>query len=238
MKTHKQIVWVTGATSGIGKAVAEAFLESGATVALSSRDADRTLSLAKQLSTQYSNCLPIPCDVRDANQIIDAAEKVEKTLGRIDVLINNAGTTVFKSFLDTSPEEFDEILNTNLRGTFLCTQAVLPGMISRKSGTIVMINSVTSKYEFTNSSIYTASKLGLRGMTDVLRKEVRDHGIRLITIMPGATETNIWAPSVVKKHSHRMMKPSDVADIIIDICRKPSNIVVEEILVRPITGDV
>ena len=238
MSIENQIVWITGATSGIGKAIAEAFAQHGATVVISGRNSEALFGLAKFLDGSGYRAIPIPCDVRDEAQVLEAAGKIHRTIGKVDVLVNNAGTTIFKSFLESSIDEFDQIVNTNLRGAFLCTKATLPGMIERKEGLIVMINSVTSKYEFTNSSIYAASKLGLRGMTDVLRKEVRQHGVRIVSVYPGATETNIWSESILKKYSHRMMKPSVVAQAILDLSKLPKDVMMEEILLRPIGGDL
>lgn len=238
MKSKSSVVWITGASSGIGKATAAAFVQCGAWVIISARTSENIFSLTKDLQSKGYKCLPIPCDVSKSEEVSEAVLKIEKAFGPVDVLINNAGASVFKSFVDSSIEDFDNVISTNLRGAFLCTKAVLPNMIARKDGLIVMINSVTSKYEFTNSSIYAASKSGLKGMTDALRKEVRSHGVRIVTIYPGATNTNIWHQSVRDKYADRMMKPDDVADVIIDIWKKPKHIMIEEVLMRPVGGDL
>ncbi len=233
-----RVVWITGASSGIGRATAARFAGEGAAVALTARDGAALEDLARSIQACGARCLAVPCDVRDDAAVQAAAAEIEGTLGPVEVLVNNAGVTVFKEFLATSIGEFDAILQTNLRGAFSCTRAVLPGMIARGGGLIVMINSVTSRYEFTKSSVYAASKAGLKSLTDVLRKEVRSSGVRLLSLYPGATDTPIWEERVRRKHGDRMIRPEEVARLIVDMAAVPEHLMVEELFVRPIGGDL
>jgi NADP-dependent 3-hydroxy acid dehydrogenase YdfG len=179
---------------------------------------------------------PIMCDVRDEHSVASAWDGIMTKVGRIDVLVNNAGVTAFTPFVKSTIEDFDAIHSTNLRGAFLCTQKVLPGMIERGEGTIVMINSVASRDVFQNSSVYAAAKAGLKAMTDGLRLEVRGLGVRVISVYPGATNTPIWNDKVREKHSEKMMTPENIADVVLSAVRLPKSVLVEDLYVQPIGG--
>ncbi|MGB5075507.1 MAG: SDR family oxidoreductase [Bacteroidota bacterium] len=233
MAFEGKTVWITGGGTGIGKAIAAGFLREGAQVVLSGRTAKRIDDAAAELG---SGVRAIPCDVSDKNEVAAVTARITELCGPIDILINNAGVTVFKPFLSTSVEEFDELTSVNLRGPFLTTQAVLPSMIERGGGTVVMINSMAARQVFANSSVYAATKGGLKWLADCLRLEVRGSGVRVINIHPGATNTPIWPEVVRDKHAERMMRPEDVAEAIISACKAPASIMIEEIVMQPIGG--
>jgi NADP-dependent 3-hydroxy acid dehydrogenase YdfG len=226
-------VWITGGGTGIGKAIAAGFVREGARVVLSGRSAKRIDDAAAELG---GGVRAIPCDVSDKNEIAAVTARITDLCGPIDILINNAGVTVFKPFLSTSIEEFDELTSVNLRGPFLTTQAVLPSMIERGGGTIVMINSMAARQVFANSSVYAATKGGLKWLTDCLRLEVRASGVRIISVHPGATNTSIWPDVVRDKNAERMMHPEDVAEAILSACKAPESVMIEEIVVQPTGG--
>ncbi|MCB0753743.1 MAG: SDR family NAD(P)-dependent oxidoreductase, partial [Ignavibacteriae bacterium] len=156
----------------------------------------------------------------------------------ITCLINNAGITSFKPFKDNTNEEIESIIDTNLKGSIYSVKTVLPEMIVRKSGLIINILSVAANTVFTNSSIYAASKAGLAAFSKVLREELREYNIPVINIYPGATSTEIWPEKTIEKFSHRMMNSTKLADLIFDIYKNSTNLSPEEIVVRPITGDL
>jgi 3-oxoacyl-[acyl-carrier protein] reductase len=161
-------------------------------------------------------------------------------VGDIDILINNAGISSFKKFIDTKPEVFENIININLRGPFLCIQSVLPGMLKKNSGIIINIISVSAIKTFTKSSAYAASKAGLLAMSRSLREEVRKYGIKIIDIFPGATETEIWSKDSRDKFRDKMMKTEDVAEAVFEVIKLSMNnrMHVEEIVFRPQEGDL
>ncbi len=233
MAFEGKTVWITGGGTGIGKAIAAAFVSEGAKVVLSGRSAARIDEVAAELG---NGVRAIPCDVSDANEVAAVTARIADLCGPIEVLVNNAGVTVFKPFLDTSIEEFDQLSSVNLRGPFLCSRAVLPSMIDRGGGTIVMINSMAARQVFANSSVYAATKGGLKWMADCLRLEVRKSGVRVINVHPGATNTPIWPDVVRSKHAERMMHPEDVALAILSACKAPASVMVEEIVLQPIGG--
>jgi len=205
-------IWVTGAGKGIGKAIAEELLREGHKVAISARNRESLDSLS--VITAYSDSLfRVPVDVSSFKMVSDAAQLINEKFGSIDVLINNAGVTQFKPIMDTSIDEFDEIIDVNLKGVMYGMKAVLPYMTGRKTGWIINIISVTVNKVFTNSGAYASSKAGVLALTNVLREEVRDKGIKVTSIIPGATYTEMWPEGVRKKYGERMMRPEDIGKI-------------------------
>ena len=233
MALEGKTVWITGGGTGIGKALGAAFMREGAQVVLSGRAANRIAEVAAEIG---GGVRAIPCDVSDANEVAAVTGRISELCGPIDILVNNAGVTVFKPFLSTSVEEFDELMSVNLRGPFLCTQAVLPAMIERGGGAVVMINSMAALQVFANSSVYAATKGGLKWMSDCLRLEVRKSGVRVLNVHPGATNTPIWPDPVRAKHGERMMQPDDVASAIVNALTAPPTVMVEELVIQPIGG--
>ena len=154
------------------------------------------------------------------------------------MLVNNAGVTVFKDFLHTSLKSFDTIVATNLRGPILCIKQVLPKMVRRRSGWIINVLSNAAVRIFEDSAAYTASKAGLLGFSRVLREETRKSNIKIINVMPGATETGMWSPADRKNYRHRMMKAKSVAETIVTVYQMPPDVVADEMILRPVEGDI
>lgn len=236
MTDTNMCVWVTGAGTGIGRAVAAAFAAQGRNIALSGRNEGTLNETAEAIRFHGSDILVVPCDVSDSHSVASAHMRIREELGAVDTLVNNAGATIFRGFMDSTPEEFDQLTGTNLRGPFLCSQAVLPGMIERGAGTIVMINSVASRTVFSDSSVYSMTKSGLKMLADCLRHEVRASGIRVISVYPGATNTEIWPGKIREKHGHKMMLPEEVADVLTHACALPQSVLVEDIYMQPVGG--
>lgn len=225
-------VWITGAGKGIGRAVALRFAKEEDRVFVSGRSLPALQKLAR---VAPDSMIPVVCDVLEPASVNQAREFIEAR-GGVDVLVNNAGVTVFKSFIDTTLEDFDAIMNTNLRGAFLCTKSVIESMVERRSGVIVMINSMAAREVFKNSSAYAATKAGLKALADGIRIEVRDKGIRVISIHPGATLTDMWPDRVRERRKEVMMQSEQVADVIFDAVNAPSNLMIEELYLQPIGG--
>jgi len=232
----KKAIWVTGASSGIGKAIAEKFVEENYNVIGSARQVELIKKHNNNL-TDSRKIIAIKNDVSDFENVQKTVKEIRVQFD-IDCLINNAGTTVFKSFEETNLDEIKKIIDVNLLGSIYATKAVLPEMIKRKSGTIINILSVAAKTIFTNSSIYTASKSGLEAFAKVLREEVREHNIRIINVFPGATATEIWPKDSLVKFGNKMMDTSKLADLIFNIYSTDPSLSPEEIVVRPISGDL
>lgn len=237
MADKKSGIWITGASSGIGKAAAEEFARTGCKVFVSARRVTELERFNKTLSKDKLEVEIYPCNVASSANVEQTAKKILST-HKIDCLINNAGTTSYKLAEENSINEIDDIINTNLLGSIYTIKSILPGMIKQGSGTIINILSTATKKVFTESSAYTASKLGLMGYANVLREEVRKYNIKVVNVIPGATETPMWSQETRKEHAERMMKPSDVARLLVWIYLQKENMVSEEIVIKPIEGDL
>jgi len=239
METKKpRVIWVTGARTGIGKALAIKFASHGDIVAASARTEEKLNELQRQVSSSTGVCSLIPCDVQNEVSVSESVKKILEKHGNIDILINNAGVTYFKDFMATSTEEFDHIVNTNLRGTFLATKAALPAMLQNRSGLVMNIISFIVKEVYTKSAAYAASKAGVEAMMNVLRSEIRRQGINIVNVYPGAVSTRIWRPQQLEKYGNQMLTPEQVADILYDISIQPPSLMVEEIILRPQGGNL
>ncbi len=237
MAKERNGIWITGASSGIGKAAAVEFSKIGSKVFVSARRVSELERLNKELKKENLSVEIFPCNVASSANVDQTVKKILAE-NDIDCLINNAGITSWKLAEENSINEIDDIINTNLLGPIYTIKYLLPHFIERGGGTVINILSVVTKKTFTNSSAYAASKMGLLGYSNVLREEVRKYNIRIINVIPGTTETPMWAQKVREEHSERMLDPEDVARVIVSAYLERKNIVTEEILVRPIEGDL
>ncbi len=233
-----RVVWITGAGSGIGGALALEFASRGDNVILSGRTESRLRSVFSQIRGKQGNAQVVLCDVTDRESVDRAAKTVLDSVGIPDIVVNNAGTTVFKKFVDTTVEEFDNIVRTNLRGPFLVTKSILPHMINRASGLILNIVSFAARTTYTESSAYAASKAGVAALMEGLRAEVRGTGVKIVNVFPGAVLTPIWHPKVQAKYGEKMMVAAEVAKTIVDLTFVPVSVMVEELVMRPQQGDI
>ena len=184
-----KVAVVTGAGRGIGRQIALAFAAEGARVALTARSTDELESVAATIRATGGEAVPITTDIRDRGQVEQLADTVGEVLGEADILVNNSGIAGPTSVLwETEPAAWEEALQVNLTGTFLCCRAFLPEMTSRRTGSILLIGSVTGKRPLYARSPYAASKLGLVGLVRTLAWEVGQFGIRVNLISPGAVE--------------------------------------------------
>jgi short-subunit dehydrogenase len=235
---RRPVVWVVGASRGIGSEIARAFASIGCEVCLSSRSTVPLRTLAKAIDHHGGKAYVYPLDASKPASILQTANTLEKQFGRIDVLVNNAGVTVFKSFQNTSRQQLIGIIQTDLIGPAVCMKAVLPGMMRRRSGWIFNNVSLAAIRTFERSAAYTGAKAGLYRLGQVVREETRDHNIRVVNIVPGATDTTMWSAAMRKKYGSRMMSPKSVAEAILAVYQLPKDVVVEEIIMRPMMGDV
>ncbi len=233
-----RIVWITGASSGIGRGLAEEFAMRGDRIAASARNLANLTALQGQIEASSGTCKAFQCDITNADQVSATAASIGASMGPLDVLINCAGVTYFKDFSSTTVEQFDEVIATNLRGLFLSTKAVLPGMLERGSGLIMNVLSYAAKAVYAGSSVYAASKAGGEAMMNVLRAETRDKGIKIINVYPGAVFTPIWHPKHREKYGHQMMKPAEIAKVMFELSCQPASMVIEDVVIRPQVGDL
>jgi 3-oxoacyl-[acyl-carrier protein] reductase len=227
-----QIAVVTGAGRGIGAAIAQKLAELGATAVLCGRNRDSLDEAAKSIVKAGGQAEVVPCDVTSLQSVEAAAKKVEAQFGRLDILVNNAGIGGFGGPLyQLPPDEWDQILNTNLRGVFYAVRAFGPLMIRARSGHIINISSLAGKNALPNGAAYAASKWGLNGLTYSLAEELRGHNIRVAVICPGSTNTEL-SPHEGKDPA-KMLQPEDVAHAVAMLVMQSPQSFVSEILLRP-----
>jgi len=231
-----KVVWVTGAGRGIGRAVALALAAQGMRLVLSARTAAQLEQVAAEIESAGGQALPIPADVTKPEEVAALVHQVRKTWGAIDILINNAGVWHFREVTETTVEEWHEQIAVNLTGPFLCTKAVLDAMLARGSGHIINIISVAGRRPYARCAAYCAAKYGLLGFTEVLRMEVRKRGVRVTAVLPGATDTPGWDADSERRA--RMMRPESVAQAVVAACLAPPDLMPEEIVLRPVPGDL
>jgi 3-oxoacyl-[acyl-carrier protein] reductase len=237
MSKEKPGIWITGASSGIGRAAAIEFAKTGAKVFVSGRRVAELERINAELDSDKISLEVFPCNVASHTNVDQTVKKILVN-SKIDCLVNNAGITSFKLAEENSVNEINDVIQTNLLGSIYTIKAVLPQMISNGGGTIINILSVVTKKTFTKSSIYAASKMGLLGYTNSLREEVRKHNIKVINVIPGATATPIWSKEIRNQFSDRMMTSEDIARVLVWAFLQKENLVTEELLLRPIEGDL
>jgi len=225
-----RVALVTGASRGIGAAVAEAFGAAGATVVRVARSLD---------DASHQAGLDIRADLTDTAQVSKMAERVRADAGVPDVVVHNAGGFLLKRLADTTPSEFDEQVRVNLRAAFLVARELLPAMAALGRGTYVSVGSVADHVGFPENAAYAAAKYGLRGLHETLVAEYWGTGVRLTLVSPGPTDTAIWDPF---DPDHRpgfparaaMLRPSDVADAILFVATRPPSVQVDWLRLGPV----
>lgn len=198
-----QVVWITGASSGIGAALARAFAAEGAALILSARREQRLLDLRGHLNRSPDDAMVLPLDVADPPAIAPAVERALSLRGRIDVLINNAGISQRSMVEDTQMHAVRKLMEVNFFGLVALTQAVLPHMLERRSGHIVTMSSIAGHVSSPMRSIYSASKHAVRAYSDSLRAEVANRGVNVTVICPGYVRTDISIAAVTGDGSQK-----------------------------------
>jgi 3-oxoacyl-[acyl-carrier protein] reductase len=227
-----QVAVVTGAGRGIGAAIARKLASLGATTVLCGRTKETLDATAQTILETGGKVEVIPCDVTILHQLEYAAARVASTFGRLDILVNNAGVGGFNEPLhNMAPEEWDRILNTNLRGVYFAIHAFAPLMIRAYSGHIVNISSLAGKNALPNGAAYAASKWGLNGLTYSVAEELRQHNIRVAAVCPGSTDTEL-SPHA-GKDPRKMLQPDDIAHAVAMLVTQTPQSFVSEMLLRP-----
>jgi 3-oxoacyl-[acyl-carrier protein] reductase len=227
-----QIAVITGAGRGIGAAIATTLAALGAQTVLCGRTREPLGITAATIRDQGGQSTVMECDVSDLQSVESVAQRVERTFGRLDVLVNNAGIGGGSSPLhQLSPDVWDTVMNTNLRGVFYCIHSFAPLMIRGRAGHIINISSLAGKNALPNGAAYSASKWGLNGLTYSVAEELRVHNIRVSVVCPGSVHTD-FTPHAGKSRE-KMLQPADVAHVIAMIVTQAPQSFASEILLRP-----
>jgi len=227
-----QVAVITGAGSGIGAAIARKMGRMGAVAVVCGRTRDTLQSTATAISQAGGQAEVIECDVTDLASVESLAKRVDGRFGRVDILVNNAGIGGSGGPLhQLSPETWDQVLNTNLRGVYYCIRSFAPLMIRANRGHIVNISSLAGKNPLPNGAAYSASKWGLNGLSYSVAEELRVHSIRVSVICPGSVQTEFSPHSA--KNSAKMLQPDDVAHVVAMLVTQAPQSFASEILLRP-----
>ena len=230
-----RLALVTGANRGIGLAIARALAREGCDLIITARGERALARTRAELEKLHVHVLAQPCDVRSPESVDYLFAIIRGLRQPLDILINNAGIAhPNRTVADLPYPTWMEVIDTNLNGLFLMTQAALAVM--KRGGTIVNNLSVAAERVFPGSVAYNASKHGALGFTDTLREELRPKGIRVIALLAGATDTEIWQTLWPKAPRRKMMSAESVAQIVVDGLRLPENTTLEKIVIRPSIG--
>ena len=227
---ENQVAVVTGAGRGIGRAIAVELGKLGAHVVLAARSRTELEETAAIIGKRAS---VIPADVRKKDELKRLFEQVGTAVGPVSILVNAAGLGIFGSVVDFRDEDFEILIETNLRGIFFTSRLVLPSMIERRQGHIINVASIAGKVGSANRAVYCASKFGVLGFTESLAEEVRQYGIRVSVICPGSTDTRFSPSETSGKSRERMLRPEDVAHSVRMIVTQEPNSFISEIIMRP-----
>ncbi len=236
-KLTSKTALVTGGGSGIGLAVAQAFLHEGARVAITGRDEGKLRRAAEALAGGERLAF-VAADVADPQQVQQLVQRVTQRYGRIDILVNNAGTNIKQRRLrELTTETWQLLLRANLDGAFYCLHAVLPQMLERHDGLIINISSIAGKRASPlGGAAYVASKFGMSGLGLCLAAEEKDSGIRVSTIYPGEVDTPILEvrpEPVTAEQRQQILKPEDVAAAVLFVATLPPHVSVPELIIKP-----
>ena len=231
MKLKDKVAIVTGAGTGIGRAIALAYVQEGASVVLVGRTQETLATVAEEVIALGGEALVVRASVSKPPEVRRVVEEALARFGKVQILVNNAGVFIYKGFLDLSLEDWDDTIDTNLKGIFLCCQAVLPGMIKQKQGNIINISSIHGKIGDANLSAHCASKFGVIGLTQALAREVIDHNINVNVICPGQVKSN-WVdePEALPTPLSTRLKPADVARVAVFLASPDSSIMTGSVI--------
>jgi NADP-dependent 3-hydroxy acid dehydrogenase YdfG len=229
------VVLVTGASAGIGWASAIALAREGANLVVTARRKDRLAALAREVEPAGVRVATVVGDACEEATAIAAVAAARDQFGRLDILINNVGVGIYKNIVDTSAAEYDTLVDTNVRSTFLFTRHAVPVMIEQKRGTILMISSMAGKYGFAGEAVYCATKFAQIGLAQALDKELRPHGIKVGAICPGGVKTEFAlgaGRTEAGVAASTMLEPGDVANAVVLACTQPAGSRIIEIQMR------
>ena len=227
-----KVAVVTGGTRGIGRGIAGALLEVGASVIITGRNGQRAAAVATELSVDSKTCEGVECDVKSLVSVAALAQHVREKYGRLDILVNNAGVGGPSSLLhELNPDNWDEIFETNVRGVFFMMRELVPLITATGGGHIVNISSLAGKNPLPKGAAYSASKWALNGLSYSVAEELRAHNIRVCVVCPGSVDTE-FSPHSGKDPS-KMLRPEDVAHVVTMLVTQRQQSFVSEVLLRP-----
>ena len=234
-KLKGKVAVITGASSGIGWACALALAEEGASLVLTARRNERLVTLEDEVRKGGGQAISVVGDAREEETARATIDKAYNTFSALDILINDVGIGLYKNIIDTEPADYDEMMDTNVRSTFLFTRFAVPIMIKQGSGTILMISSMAGIYGSAGQAVYCATKFAQVGFTQALDKELRPHGIKVGVICPGGVNTEFALGKGRTRQSvdeSGMLPPEDVAGVVLLACTQSPKARIIEVKLR------
>lgn len=234
-KLHGKVALITGASAGIGQACARALAGEGASLVITARRRQRLAQLKKEVEATGGEVVIVVGDSRRETTAIATVKAAMKAFGRIDILINNTGMGNYKNLVDTSAADYDDMMDTNVRSTFLFARHTVPVMLKQKSGTILMISSMAGVYGFGGEAVYCATKFAQVGFAQALDRELRPSGIKVGAICPGGTKTEFALGKGRTEKSvaeSTMLEPEDVAGVVLMACTQSARSRIIEVQMR------
>jgi NADP-dependent 3-hydroxy acid dehydrogenase YdfG len=236
-----QVVAITGASSGIGEATALAVAKAGGAVALAARRGDRIEALAERINGEGGRAIAVTADVGEEDQATAFVHRTHEELGRLDALVNNAGTMLLGPIENAPTDEWRRMVHANVFGVLYCTHAALPIMLEQGSGIIVNVSSVAGRRATAGSGVYNATKFAVNAFSEALRQEVATRGVRVTVIEPGAVATELVShnrPEIKQTIQGVLaevtpMEAADIANAVVYTLGQPANVGINEILMRP-----
>ena len=230
-KLEGKVALITGASAGIGQACARALAGEGAQLVLTARRKERLDALKKEAESLGTAAVSVTGDACEEQTAIETVKAAVDAYGRLDILVNNAGAGNYTNLVDTSAEDYDGLMDTNVRSTFLFTRHTVPVMLQQKSGTILMISSMAGVYGFGGEAVYCMTKFAQVGFAQALDRELRESGIKVGAICPGGVKTEF---AIGKGRTEKgvaeseMLDPEDVAGVVLLACtQSPRSRIIE-----------
>jgi 3-oxoacyl-[acyl-carrier protein] reductase len=234
-RLENKVAVITGASAGIGQATARALGREGARLVLTARRRERLDALVDELRQLGSDGEVVLGDAREEQSALDVVAEAKRAFGRIDVLINNVGIGNYKTLVETSLDDYVEMMDVNVKSSFLFTRHVVPVMLSQRDGLVLFISSMAGVYGFPGEAVYCATKFAQVGFAQGLDKELRPHGIRVGTINPGGVKTEFAigkGRTVTGVDASNMLEAEDVAEAVLFACTQPKNSRIIQIQMR------
>lgn len=218
--SDRQLVLVTGGSSGIGKEIARQYLLQGSRVVLVADGLAKLEEAARELSTISHEVAAVPCDVGDPDSVVRMSEQVLRLYGCPDILVNNAGFATYRLFEETDPAELERLISVNFTGHLRCARAFLPAMVRRRSGVIVNVASIAGRVPMAPNGLYSAAKHGLVAWSETLRHEVSRHGLQVVVVCPGRVETAFFDHETFRARragpeTHQVSTAAEVARVTV-----------------------
>lgn len=236
------VIFITGATAGFGKAIAQKFSEAKWDIIINGRRKERLAQLEEELKANGSKVMSLPFDVRNEQEVNNAIQQLPQEWKKIDVLINNAGLAAGSNLIqDGNSADWNTMIDTNVKGLLYVTQNVIPGMIAAKKGHIINMSSIAGKEAYMKGNVYCATKHAVDALTKSMRVDLLEHGIKVSSVDPGAAETEF---SLVRlkgdvekaKAVYKGFQPlvaEDIAEIVYFVATRPAHVCINDLIVTP-----